>query len=734
MAKTPPFGLFPSPIMPRAAVIAPGSASGTFVALLRCSASAMAFSVLSGPFTISGGNTLLTSGTAGGEGTTQTARIRATRATPFLQIDEDIVVTAASTVAPSNTVAPSISGTAQQGQVLTVANGTWLHAGAFTYQWFSGIAPISAATAQTYTPVLGDVGALLSCVVTSTNSIGATTASSAAVGPITAAPVGGFAHLGVSFSNDYSLEWPSGGGAGSLADSPNIVMSIRIRGNGSFPGGTSQDNRGTLNKVLCGSNTQTNTAPAHSAEQPQGALIDIDSSAGNNGGGMIRSSLGDTNVLTNGGYQVAFPPLAANIKNMEYFNITIAAQTNHANGQKLGALAIDGVQVQTFVEGGNWGSGSISNSVGKLMLNVWVAAVQGGADMDVARFYCDTPASMTGILDPTVGVGFAAGFLAKEFTPGVGAVDIGTDGSLWTGAAPKVFLEVRPGGVPTDIETNRGTLGNPTRSAFSGTTNAALKSPHFASVHPEEKTGEQPFNAWTPSLESGGISTDAIHDSLGNTGGYLVKNYGQEIRLNDLICVWFASGGVAPRAALACSSVNGGTWTKLSGVTATDDFTIWARTATSADIVAQGTNWGASNTNAQAKITWTPAGSEFGAGSSNATAGAFVIRKPSGNPVTVTSIAAVRSTFTIASPPTAGAITPPGSTPALLMDIIRAYGWQYEGNITPASGMIPRFKTTGGAYPYMFEKRVASASAIAARPYPTDGNGNSGVILTYVFS
>jgi hypothetical protein len=542
------------------------------------------------------------------------------------------------------------------------------------------------------------------------------------------APTTAFAHLGVSFTQDFSLEWP----AGSIADSPHVLASIKLRGNGSALNQLIDDNRGLLNKVLFGSDTLD---VSHDAEHPQGFLTVIDNSAGNNGGGVVRAALGDTNVATNNGFLAAFAPLAAHARNMEYFNLTVAAGVDHANGQKLGAMAIDGVQVALFADGGTWGSGSIANSVGKFMINVWKLGQQGAADFDLARLYFDTPASLADILDPTPANGFAADFLAKEFIAGVGSVDIGADGSLWTGLSPKVFHEVRPGGVAADILTNRSTAagspGNPVVSAYSKTSNAAIKAPFPASNHPNE-TGEQPYSAWLPT---------AAFSSFPDNGSFAPSNNGQEIRLGDLICIWFAgAGGVGPRAGLSCSSTNGGTWTRLAGTTTGDDFSIWGRTAALSDVTPNGQSW---NVATRPTITWTPGGG-FTSGGSNVTAGAFVIRKPSGNPITVTGATPVKMTPAIANPWLAAATTP-SSAPALLVDFIKSYGWQYAGLLTPAGGMIPRFKrgddaanvghSLGSAWPWMMERRLLTTAPVSARSYATNTDGdNPGVLISLVFS
>jgi hypothetical protein len=88
---------------------------------------------------------------------------------------------------PSNTVAPTISGTAQAGQKLTATTGTWSSSTtiSYTYQWDrcntagAGCASISGATATTYAVLAADVGATLRVVVTAHNADGATSATSA---------------------------------------------------------------------------------------------------------------------------------------------------------------------------------------------------------------------------------------------------------------------------------------------------------------------------------------------------------------------------------------------------------------------------------------------------------------------------------------------------------------------------------------------------------------------------
>jgi hypothetical protein len=86
---------------------------------------------------------------------------------------------------PSSTAAPSVSGSAREGQLLTVSQGTWKGTPAISYafEWqrcSSGTcSTISGETASTYRAVAADVTATLRAAVTATNAGGATVATSA---------------------------------------------------------------------------------------------------------------------------------------------------------------------------------------------------------------------------------------------------------------------------------------------------------------------------------------------------------------------------------------------------------------------------------------------------------------------------------------------------------------------------------------------------------------------------
>ncbi len=93
---------------------------------------------------------------------------------------------------PANTAPPTISGTAQQGQALTVVDGSWANSPtSFTHQWQrcdasgNNCTPIAGATSQTYTLTAADVGSTIRVQETASNAAGAgTPVSSAALGPV----------------------------------------------------------------------------------------------------------------------------------------------------------------------------------------------------------------------------------------------------------------------------------------------------------------------------------------------------------------------------------------------------------------------------------------------------------------------------------------------------------------------------------------------------------------------
>ncbi len=87
---------------------------------------------------------------------------------------------------PTNSAAPTISGTTTFGSVLTASSGTWSGSPTYAYQWQrastagGSYSNISGATSSTYTLVAADVGQYLKVNVTATNSGGSASALSSA--------------------------------------------------------------------------------------------------------------------------------------------------------------------------------------------------------------------------------------------------------------------------------------------------------------------------------------------------------------------------------------------------------------------------------------------------------------------------------------------------------------------------------------------------------------------------
>lgn len=94
-------------------------------------------------------------------------------------------------VAPGNTGVPTISGTAQEGQILTESHGSWLPSNSgLADQWEScdasgsGCSPIAGATSQTYTVTSADAGHTLVVQETASQAGAKGSASSAPTGVV----------------------------------------------------------------------------------------------------------------------------------------------------------------------------------------------------------------------------------------------------------------------------------------------------------------------------------------------------------------------------------------------------------------------------------------------------------------------------------------------------------------------------------------------------------------------
>ncbi len=84
-----------------------------------------------------------------------------------------------------NTVAPSITGTAEVGSTLTASTGTWTGDSlTFTYQWYRGDEPINGATSSTYVLSANDLNSVVTCKVDGGNVAGGDTIATAATATV----------------------------------------------------------------------------------------------------------------------------------------------------------------------------------------------------------------------------------------------------------------------------------------------------------------------------------------------------------------------------------------------------------------------------------------------------------------------------------------------------------------------------------------------------------------------
>jgi hypothetical protein len=142
------------------------------------------------------------------------------------------VSTSGSTAAapPANTSSPTISGTAQQGDTLTAANGSWTNSPtSYGYQWqdctASGCSNISGATGSTYVLKSSDVGDTIDVAVTAKGAGGTATATSAKTATVVASPsappannAGSDANLWVSSSGGSCVRQATAGSEVSSQD------------------------------------------------------------------------------------------------------------------------------------------------------------------------------------------------------------------------------------------------------------------------------------------------------------------------------------------------------------------------------------------------------------------------------------------------------------------------------------------------------------------------------------
>lgn len=157
---------------------------------------------------------------------------------------------------PVNTVAPTVSGNATQGNTLSVTDGSWkgfpsdkaFSYNQTAYQWLRNGVNISGATANQYSTVVADVGNAISCRVTVTNNRGQTPATSSNSITVTSAIPGPPSNLSITSSTATPGVFSVSGS--SSASTPTITM-------GSNSGVTSS--AGTINWTSTNQSSYTST-------------------------------------------------------------------------------------------------------------------------------------------------------------------------------------------------------------------------------------------------------------------------------------------------------------------------------------------------------------------------------------------------------------------------------------------------------------------------------------------
>ncbi len=165
-------------------------------------------------------------------------------------------------MAPLNTLAPAVTGTATNGQTLSCSTGTW--AGSvpitYTYQWKRGVTNVGT-NSSTYVLVDADVGSAMSCVVTGTNSVGNSSGTSNSTSAVAAlvpgAPIIGTATVTGATTATISFTAPASNGGAT------ITTYTAYPSSGAGTGTLSQAGSGTISVTgLTGGTAYTFTVKA----------------------------------------------------------------------------------------------------------------------------------------------------------------------------------------------------------------------------------------------------------------------------------------------------------------------------------------------------------------------------------------------------------------------------------------------------------------------------------------
>jgi hypothetical protein len=221
-------------------------------------------------------------------------------------------ITAQTYTAPANTVAPVISGTTTLGSTLTSTTGTWTGnpSPTYAYQWKRGATNIGT-NSSTYVLVLADSAAAITCVVTATNALGSSNATSNTITAANYIPVNTVAPV---ISGATTLGSVLTSTTGTWSNSPSSFAY--------------QWKRGATN---VGTNANTYTLVTADSNAVMTCVVTATNAAGS-------SAPATSNSITAGNYAVPFVPGDFNFAdgNTDY-------TTNTVTFTKSGRLYIEGV-------------------------------------------------------------------------------------------------------------------------------------------------------------------------------------------------------------------------------------------------------------------------------------------------------------------------------------------------------------------------------------------------------
>jgi Domain of unknown function (DUF4082) len=245
-------------------------------------------------------------------------------------------VAAPQPAAPTNMAAPAVTGTATQGQILSVSTGTWTGSPTgYSYQWqdCSGASctNVTGATGNSYTLGAGDVGDTVDAVVTATNAGGSAHATTNKTATVASSSAGSSGPETDCFADPGSCGYPdpsySNVGATSSCSSLPSSGSVTASTNGQ----TVQNLNITGTLTISAPNVTVNNVCVTASGNYEGNGVNIGSNASNlliENTTVSGTSASGTGVLNTG----VFNPSNIGSVTLNKVYITNAAEAYHGSG------------------------------------------------------------------------------------------------------------------------------------------------------------------------------------------------------------------------------------------------------------------------------------------------------------------------------------------------------------------------------------------------------------------